>query len=165
MKSRKNKVSRNRRTKKNIGGAEDILSDPVTPSSMDDIANNDLTTGFVPLNYISTEPLMCYASENSSVGLPQIKFEIDQEITRIYQDLMENEGIVGPNGENIPYEQWKQRTKMSNPMRNVFGIVIYKVSEINRLKYLFLYYLKSIFIQSYKDSDTYNKIDVNLINL
>ena len=164
MKSRKNKVSRNRRTKKNIGGAEDILSDPVTPSSMDDIANNDLTTGFVPLNYISTEPLMCYASENSSVGLPQIKFEIDQEITRIYQDLMENEGIVGPNGENIPYEQWKQRTKMSNPMRNVFGIVTYKVSEMNRLKYLFLYYLKSIFIQSYKDSDTYNKIDVNLIN-
>ena len=34
MKSRKNKVSRNRRTKKNIGGAEDILSDPVTPSNV-----------------------------------------------------------------------------------------------------------------------------------
>ena len=58
MKSRKNKVSRNRKTRKNIGGAGDSLSEPVTSSSMDDIAKNDLTNGFVPLYYIPTNPLL-----------------------------------------------------------------------------------------------------------
>ena len=163
MKSRKNKVSRNRKTRKNIGGAGDSLSEPVTSSSMDDIAKNDLTNGFVPLYYIPTNPLMYYAADNSPVGLPMIKFEIDGEITRKYDELMEKENIVGPDGENIPYEQWKRRTKMSNPIRDLFGIATYRVSEINRPKYLFLYYLKSIFIQSYKDSDTYNKIEPQLL--
>jgi len=154
MLSRRIKNNKNRKTRKKGGtnGWNDIT------------LNNDGSK--LPILYvlISGEG---YMEDKTPPSLPKIKAEVSRKLKQILDALVMSEEINldapgnvdgdddGGGDVDTPQTEWKNRKDQPlNPHYQFVNILFFHVSKENRIKYLFLYFLKKTFLD-----------DINIIRL